>query len=187
MGAHAGGTAKAKANWDASIANTKCVDAAKSGSIAKSDPSYKECVGEVDSRFSQAVNASALTYTATLKWQQAQASELKNVFYASADQTRATRKDFGDMPIIVLTKAPRSRGKDETQELLDRRTLIWEDMHTQVAAMSTHGVNEIVPRSSHEIQGDRPGIVVEAIQQTLSIADDQAKKSVVKPIVKPNG
>jgi pimeloyl-ACP methyl ester carboxylesterase len=167
-----------KAQWDAKLQDTTCLDAAKSGTIAKDAPAYKKCVGDADPRFSPAINDAMFKYGATLAWQSALASELKSVFYASADETRATRKDFGDMPIIVLTHAPYPRDKDWTQALQDRHTLVWEDMHNEVAAMSTHGVNEIVPRSGHDIQYDRPEIVIDAIDQVISIAGEQARTSV---------
>lgn len=168
-----------KAKWDATLDDTSCLDAAKNGAIAKDDPVYKRCVVEEATlpSYSQAIKDAALKYAATLKWQMANASEKKSVFYASADETRATRKDFGDMPIIVLTHAPYPRHKDWSQALQDRHTLVWEEMHNEVAAMSTHGINEIVPRSDHYIEYDRPEIVIDAIDQAISIAKDQARRS----------
>ncbi|GLQ88259.1 alpha/beta fold hydrolase [Dyella flagellata] len=170
-----------KAKWEADLKDTSCVDAAKNGVIAKNDPLYDKCVGKVaiDPHYSQAINDASLKYSATLKWQSAVLSEKRSVFDASADETRATRRDFGDMPIIVLTHAPHPWPKDWTQASQDRHTLLWEDMHNEVAAMSTHGVNEIVPRSGHDIQYDRPEIVIDAIEQTISIADKQARQSTV--------
>lgn len=167
-----------KAKWDA-LNDPRCLDAAKKGAIAKSDPVYKKCVIDeaIEPRYSQTVRDAVLKYAATLKWQMANASEKSSVFDASADETRATRKDFGDMPIIVLTHAPHPWPKDWTQALQDRHTLIWEDMHNKVAAMSTHGVNEIVPRAGHYIQYDRPEIVIDAIDQALSIANSQLQQS----------
>lgn len=168
-----------KAQWEAKLKDTSCVDAAKNGVIAKDSPVYKKCVLDeaLEPRYSQAIKDAVVKYAATLKWQLANASEKKSVFNASADETRATRKDFGDMPIIVLTHAPHPWPKDWTQALQDRHTLVWEDMHNEVAAMSTHGINEIVPRAGHYIQYDRPGIVIDAIDQVLSIANDQALQS----------
>jgi pimeloyl-ACP methyl ester carboxylesterase len=170
-----------RAQWDAKLKDTSCLDAAKNGAIAKDSPVYKKCVIDeaIEPRYSQAIKDAVLKYAATLKWQSANASEKKSVFDASADETRATRKDFGDMPIIVLTHAPHAWPKDWTQALQDRHTLVWEDMHTEVAAMSTHGINEIVPHAGHYIQYDRPEIVIDAIDQAISIAQDQAGRSMV--------
>jgi hypothetical protein len=54
--------------------------------------------------------------------------------------------------------------------------MVWEQMHNEVAAMSTHGVNWIVPRSGHTINYDRPEIVIDAIEQALAIAARQASE-----------
>jgi hypothetical protein len=105
-----------------------------------------------------------------VKYQAANTSEIHNFGGASADETRATRRDFGDMPIIVLTHAPRTPPPGITQQLQDQRTVAWEQMHNEIAAMSTHGVNEIVPRAGHLINYDRPEIVIDAIYQALAIA-----------------
>ena len=163
-----------QATWDADLKDTTCVDAAKDGEIAKDSPVYKKCVGEPDARFSKAINDAMLEYSAKLKYQAAVASEYQNFYGASADQTRATRRDFGDMPLIVLTHAPYPRYKTLTQQEQDQRTATWEQMHNEVAAMSTHGVNEIVPRAGHLINYDRPEIVIDAIRQALAIAAEQA-------------
>jgi pimeloyl-ACP methyl ester carboxylesterase len=168
-----------EAKLEASLKDTTCLDAAKNGAITKSDPAYKKCVGDAEPHYSQAINDALTKHIAMLKWQSANVSEYRSVFRASADETRATRKDFGDMPIIVLTHAPHPWPKDWTQALQDQHTLLWEDMHNEVAAMSTHGVNEIVPRSGHLIQFDRPEIVIDAINQVISIANEQDRQSVV--------
>jgi pimeloyl-ACP methyl ester carboxylesterase len=168
-------TPEGLATWGDDLKDNTCLDAAKGGSIAADSPVFKKCVGEFDPHYSQAINEAMLTYGASRAWQRAYASELRSVFAASADETRATRKDFGDMPIIALTHAPNPPGKGVTQELQNTRTLLWEELHTQVAAMSTHGVNEIVPRSGHMIQNDRPEIVIDAIRQVMAIAARGAK------------
>ena len=95
---------------------------------------------------------------------------------ASADQPRATRKHYGAIPIIVLTHSPYPKAKDETQDERNQRTLLWESLHLDVAAMSTRGVNEIVPNSGHYIQYDHPQVVVDAISQALAIARERTRK-----------
>lgn len=172
-------SADAQAHWDDDTNDTTCMDAVKDGEIPKDSPFYTKCVGEPDPRFSQAINDVMLEYTAKLKYQAAIASERHNFRSASADQTRATRRDFGDMPIIVLTHAPYPRWETLTQQEQDQRTAAWEQLHNEVAAMSTHGINAIVPRAGHLIQYDRPEIVIDAIRQALAIAAEQATETSV--------
>jgi pimeloyl-ACP methyl ester carboxylesterase len=170
---------EALAHWNDKVTDTTCVDALKDGEIPKDSPAYKTCVGEPDPRFSKAINDVMLHYTSKAKYQMASTSEIHNFWSVSADQTRATRRDFGDMPMIFLSHAPYkpATAQGVTQELQDKRTLVVEQMHNEVAAMSTHGVNVLVPRTGHVINYDRPGIVIDAVNQALAIAAEQAGPS----------
>jgi pimeloyl-ACP methyl ester carboxylesterase len=147
-----------------------CIAAAEAG-LKPGTKMYETCVGDTnDSRFSAAINQAQAVYGASVKWQAAVASERENVFYASADEARKTRTDFGDMPIIVLTHSPFPKKDNETQDERNRKTLSWEGQHLRVAAMSTRGINEIVPDSTHYIQYDKPQVVIDAVDQAVRIA-----------------
>ncbi len=169
------GVAGQKEKWDAGLKEADtCVEHARKG-LVKGTPEYKKCIedaGVRDPRFSDAINDAQERMALTAQWQAAVASENRAVFYASADETRATRKSFGSIPIIVLTHAPYPKAKDETQEERNVRTLLWETMHNEIAAMSTRGINIIVPNTGHYIQFDKPQVVVDAVNQALQIARD---------------
>jgi pimeloyl-ACP methyl ester carboxylesterase len=124
-----------KEQMDASLTEqAQCVDAAKKGFV-KDTPIFKQCLGYVDPHVSQAINEAHRTIAATPGWQAAFLSERESTPYASAEQSRATRKQFGDMPIIILTHAP-EKAQNETKEQGDQRTLLREDLPSQVAAIS---------------------------------------------------
>nr|WP_240733970.1 alpha/beta hydrolase [Dyella soli] len=160
----------AQAKWDAWLKETHaCIAEAQKGLIEGS-PMYATCLGTSDTRISDAINQARTRREVLPAYQAAAASERENVFYESARETRATRKDFGSMPIIVLTHSPFPKRDDETQVERNQRTLLWEDMHTQVASMSTRGINIIVPHSGHYIQFDKPQVVIDAIEQAVGIA-----------------
>jgi pimeloyl-ACP methyl ester carboxylesterase len=147
-----------------------CVDAARQG-LVKGTKLFDTCLGDTnDPRYSAAINQAQEAYGVTEKWQAAVASERENVFYASADETRKTRSDFGDMPIIVLTHSPFPTRTGESQDERNRKTLSWEGLHLRVAAMSTRGVNEIVPDAGHYIQYDKPQVVIDAVNQAVRIS-----------------
>ncbi|UPG89470.1 alpha/beta hydrolase [Luteibacter aegosomaticola] len=169
-------TPEAKLHWYDEINDTTCVDALKDGEIPKTSPVYERCVGKDDPRFSPAINAAQLGYASKAKYQKATRSEIANSWWASADEARATRKDFGDMPIVYLTHAPYKPVAGVTQLLQDQRTATIEQMHNEVAAMSTHGINEIVPRAGHIINYDRPEIVIDAINQVLRMEEGHAQR-----------
>jgi pimeloyl-ACP methyl ester carboxylesterase len=165
-----------KEKWDIYLKEGEvCLEHAKRG-LVKGTPEFKKCVGEPDPRFSDAINEAQAQFAVTLRWQAASISERQAIFYESADQTRATRRSFGDMPIIVLTHSPYPKAKDETQELRDKRTLQWESMHLEVAAMSSRGINAIVPKSGHYIQLDQPQVVVDSVNQVLMLARDKLQQ-----------
>jgi pimeloyl-ACP methyl ester carboxylesterase len=165
-----------QARWDRFLKEYgSCVDEAKHGLVAGT-PAYEKCVGDPDPRFSPAIHEAQARYASTARWPAAVASERQAVAYASADQIRATRKHYGDMPIIVLTHSPYPKASDETREERNQRTLLWESLHLEVAAMSSRGVNEIVPNAGHYIQYDQPQVVIDAVNQAVAIARDQAAK-----------
>ena len=169
------GAPSQKEQMDASLREqAQCVDAAKKGFV-KDTPVYKQCLDYVDPHVSQAINEAQRPIWATPGWQAAFLSERANTPYASAEQTRATRKQFGDMPIIVLTHAP-EKAQNETQEQGDQRTLLREDLHSQIAAMSTRGINVIVPNAGHYIQFDRPQIVIDAVNGAIAISRERRTK-----------
>lgn len=162
-----------KQRWDAYLKDMHaCIGDAEKG-LVRGTPEFKKCVGDGDPRFSARINAAQETYGAAAKWQAAAASERENVFYKSAAETRETRRNFGDIPVIVLTHSPYPKAKDETQDIRNERTLQWEDMHLQVASMSARGINIIVPNSGHYIQYDHPQIVEDAVFEALRIARGQ--------------
>jgi pimeloyl-ACP methyl ester carboxylesterase len=165
-----------KEQMDASISEqAQCLDAAKKGFV-KDTPIYKQCLDYVDEHVSPAINEALRPIWATPGWQAAFFSERQSTPYISAEQTRATRKIFGDMPIIVLTHAPHAKQQNETQEQGDQRTLLWEELHSQIAAMTTRGINIIVPNAGHYIQFDRPQIVIDAVNEAIAISRDRRTK-----------
>lgn len=170
-----------KEKWDAYLGDIgACVDHAKKG-LVKGTTEYKKCVSEPDPRFGDAINDAQERIASSAQWQAAVHSERRAVFYASADQTRATRKSFGDIPIVVLTHSPYPKNKDETQEEREKRTLLWEAVHTEIAAMSTRGVNMIVPNTGHYIQFDRPQVVVDAVNHVVTLAREMAMERSAPP------
>ena len=44
---------------------------------------------------------------------------------------------------------------------------VWNTMHDEMAALSTRGVNRVVPGASHYIQYEQPAVVIAAVQEVL--------------------
>lgn len=144
----------------------QCIPAARKGFV-RGSKLFKQCVGSPDPRFSQAFNQAFLANHSTAKYMQAAWSEWANVFTVSSNEVRVAKCSYGDLPLVVLSRAPFPRLPHETQTMRDSKNYLWVQLHDDIAARSTRGVNEIVPGADHYIQFDRPGFVVDAIRRTI--------------------
>ena len=85
----------------------------------------------------------------------------------SSEQAAAARRQYGSIPLIVLTAgAPIIPGLSRT----DYQLLLGKikQMHGELAALSTRGVDRLVPDSSHYVQLDQPQAVIDAVSEVLA-------------------
>jgi hypothetical protein len=88
-------------------------------------------------------------------------------------QLRAARIWYGDMPLIVLAAGDRPKlRKGETQAHHDAINRMWYVLFDELAALSTRGVNRVVPDTGHDIPLTQPAAVSGAVLEVL----DQASK-----------
>ena len=144
----------------------ECIPAAAKGFDTGSD-AYKFCVGGADPHYSAAFNESFAANKSSVVHFQAVWSEWINVFTTSSDQVRAAKLNYGDMPLIVLSRAPFALLPNETQAMRDAKNALWMKLHDEIAASSTRGVNRVVPGAGHFIQLEKPDAVIEAINEVL--------------------
>lgn len=153
----------------------ECVAAAPAGFVPGS-ALFKKCISDPFPQYSEAVNASNQKQEMRQAVQQAGLSENEQVFGASADQVRAVRRSYGNLPLVVLTSGPRPPPKapltPEAQALSAARRQLWVTLHDGVAKLSTRGVNEIVPGAKHYIQLDKPLAVIDAVSRVLAMSKD---------------
>lgn len=145
---------------------TRCLPAARHGYVGESKL-FKDCVGAPDTHFSKAFGQAFLANHSTAKYMHAAWSEWANVFTVSSDEVRAAKRSYGDLPLIVLSRAPFPRQPKETQAMRDAKNYLWVELHDDIAALSKRGVNEIVPGASHYIQFDKPQVVIDAIRHVV--------------------
>jgi len=98
------------------------------------------------------------------------ASELDG-FDRTMDQARAVHS-FGNRPLIVLTamaplKPEQLEGLKLKAEEGGRFKQEWKQLHTEQAAFSTRGRQQIVPDATHYIQVDRPEVVIAAVREVV--------------------
>lgn len=149
-----------------------CVKVAATGFIEGSE-SYKKCIPPADPLFSDAINAAYLKTHMSLGYQQAQMTEQESYQHASSDEVRTAQRWYGDIPLIVLAAGVRpGPRKDETQAHRDAINRVWVSLYDQLAALSTRGVNRVVPGATHDIQMTQPGAVIDAILEVLKEASE---------------
>ncbi|HJP86732.1 MAG TPA: alpha/beta hydrolase, partial [Gemmatimonadaceae bacterium] len=78
---------------------------------------------------------------------------------------------FGDRPVIVLTRGRMNVGSDLSPEAREYNAYMQVWMHEiqpKLAKLSTRGRQIIVPNSGHDIPGEAPGAVVDAVRAMLA-------------------
>jgi len=107
---------------------------------------------------------------------------LLNPLFISSKQVVDPKRDYGEMPIIVLTSTKLPDLPPGTPDAASARaTFAAMDAemhrgHAELAALSSRGVQRLVPDSGHYIQSDQPNAVIGAIREVISAARDGAAK-----------
>ncbi|WKL57977.1 alpha/beta fold hydrolase [Asticcacaulis sp. ZE23SCel15] len=116
------------------------------------------------------------------KWHEAELSQSLN-YFPSADhpeslmwrEERLTKRDYGDLPLVVLSAGKLPRGGFHTDASFAEFRSHWRAGHEQLAKRSTRGEFIFIPDAGHFIQRNRPDIVIDAITRVVDIARDDAK------------
>jgi pimeloyl-ACP methyl ester carboxylesterase len=112
--------------------------------------------------------------------------------YASSQQVTDAKRNYGDLPLIVLTAgradtaflttlstlpaAMTSTPEDMVQLREEIARFIrdgWGAGHDAYAALSTRGRNQLVPDSGHNIMVEKPEVVIAAIAEVLREAREE--------------
>ncbi len=152
----------------------RCVAEAKKGFVPGTEL-YKICVDKDDPALSSAINAVHHNQHLQPAYQQADLSEKESVRGGlSEEQEKAVRGNFGNMPLIVLTRplGTGPLGNHETPQTRAAFYSAWMAGHDALAARSKRGTNRVVPNTDHYIQIDQPDAVNEAILEVLKSASD---------------
>jgi pimeloyl-ACP methyl ester carboxylesterase len=108
---------------------------------------------------------------------EAQASFLPSMAENSRLAINAAR-NYGDMPMVVLTATVQPPPPDATPEQLAALAAMnqeWNNQHDALAALSTRGVNARVPGANHYIQRTRPQVVIDAVEAVVAEARAAAR------------
>jgi pimeloyl-ACP methyl ester carboxylesterase len=90
---------------------------------------------------------------------------------ASADQVRAI-KTLGDLPLVVVTRAPGLLIPCLSPELSAKSEQIWQDLQLDLTGLSSNSTHMIATLAGHKIHVDEPQLVIKAILKAM----DEAKR-----------
>ena len=90
-----------------------------------------------------------------------------------ADLSRnLTPRVLGQLPLIVLSQGNEPRADPNTGETDDdarQQRAVWDELQSELTALSTRGERRVAHRSGHIIQMEEPEMVIKAIQDMLAI------------------
>ena len=96
---------------------------------------------------------------------------------AFSQDIRATQPpdSLGDLPLIVLThgKPPvemlETMSPGITLEYLTEARIVWNELQTELAALSTRGNQIIATESGHSIHADQPELLVDSVKELVQL------------------
>jgi pimeloyl-ACP methyl ester carboxylesterase len=103
-------------------------------------------------------------------------SEIEEMPVASTQQLTTTRRSYGDMPLIVLTRTDYEKDMPPGFTAEDKQAMrsVWEGMHAEMVALSSKGKHRFVPGAGHYIQRDAPQAVIDAVAEVVAAARNNA-------------
>jgi pimeloyl-ACP methyl ester carboxylesterase len=100
-------------------------------------------------------------------------------FALSGEQVINPARDYGDMPLIVLTATEvQAAPPGSSAEVIEQMAVYSEAFaseHDGLAALSTRGINARVPGAGHYIHRDKPQVVIDAVEAVVAEARTAAR------------
>ncbi|WP_293375967.1 alpha/beta hydrolase [Phenylobacterium sp.] len=124
-----------------------------------------------------AAETAYLTYIVTHPyWYEAEYDQSRHYFVADRGPSFDTleewkvRRDFGDLPMIVLSASDPPTRPWNSQPAQDQQREDWQAGHRALAARSAVGQWRLVSNSDHFVQLSQPEPVIEAVREVLEAA-----------------
>jgi pimeloyl-ACP methyl ester carboxylesterase len=167
-----------------------CAAELRGGTLRSGTPRFEQCTATPVPAFFPRLKAAITRLNADPARLLTQASLAQN--HASGNSPREVmnaHRDYGDLPLIVLTAGrdeasalaplsalpPGTPGVGTPAELAQLREDIarflregWSPAHEAYAALSTRGRHQLVPNSGHNIMVDEPAVVISAVIEVVN-------------------
>ncbi len=161
-----------------------CAAGLQNGTLQRGKPQFEQCTAYRSlppffSRVTESVER--LNADPARLLTQASSQELMALFPDDSRQVINTRRHYGDLPLIVLTGGrdtitapPGTPGATTPAELAEFNKQVarflqdaWVPAHHAYAALSTRGRQQLVADSGHDIEVEKPEVVVSAVIEVL--------------------
>jgi pimeloyl-ACP methyl ester carboxylesterase len=145
----------------------QCAAEIRSGALKQGTPEFDRCTAQPlpDAFSSLSARLARLDADPARLLTQASAFEIQ-----SGIEAINPKRNYGDMPLIVLTSGRHPMPPDVPADLREQAALYFRTLasaHDAYAALSTRGSHQTVPDSGHLIQLDNPAAVIGAINNVL--------------------
>jgi pimeloyl-ACP methyl ester carboxylesterase len=149
----------------------RCRAALKSGKLKLGGPDPEGCLGY--SSDMPRVLSDPLLALDTNPLRFAAAESLQQNFTADGASAVNRRRNYGAMPLVILTSSRPEDLGDIPQAAKDQvpaQQAEWRRGHDDLAALSSRGTNRMVANSAHYIQFDQPKAVIDAVEEVVAAA-----------------
>ena len=145
-----------------------CLAALEAGVPAPGSKAATDCVFDPDPGFPAAVNAHFTELSSHPAFYRESLSEQVEALGAGSDQVAASKRSYGNIPLIVLTATePDSPDPKHRDPEFEARAKIVSAMHDEVAHLSSRGVNRSAAASHHMVL-DAPQVVIGAVNEVIA-------------------
>jgi pimeloyl-ACP methyl ester carboxylesterase len=147
--------------------NKYCLAAAQKGFKAGGEEQMN-CIGKPADTYGPALGASVLSATTRPAYWRAVVDEW-DAFKVSEEQLRKLRRPFGDIPVLVLTRGVSPYAVPGKPQSALNKAMEDENaaIQKEIAALSTHGKQRVVPGAGHVIHAEKPEAVADAVLEML--------------------
>lgn len=154
-----------------------CVAALEAGVPAPGSQVANDCVFDPDPQFPASVNARFAQVSSHPAYWKATLSEMVEAWGSGSDQVEASKRSYGDLPLIVLTA--RKSDTDHPPPDFVARGNLFSALHDEVAHLSTRGVNRDL-QVTHQMMLSAPQVVIDAVNEV--VAEVRKAKASPRPI-----
>ena len=102
-----------------------------------------------------------------------------------------TAKPLGNLPLVVISRSPDNPNMEDRiplpAETNAKLRQIWQDLQNELAGWSTNSTHRIAAHAGHNIPGEEPDLVIEAIRELVNELRIQPAETALTDTALPTG